>query len=124
MLKTDALSLNGRNAVDKIYNRVVSLNWRQRREAIETSIETEALSWGSQSNDSAGQSPHLTSAIVAAIIERLGTPGIIENDQAHLFAISANLGHQTAACDWFIETAATSILSSALPLSSEGLPLH
>ena len=121
---SDALPLNERNIVDKFYNQVTALNWRQRRDVIETALEAGAADWEGQST-SVDPSPHpITNATVAAIIERLDTPAIVENDQTHLFAISANLDHQAAACDWFIETAATSILSSALPQSSEGLPLH
>lgn len=109
-----ALPDDARRIVDICVERIATQAWRQRRDTIEATI---AAGPGSLAK-------YMTGSIVAAVIERLNTPQITESAQAELFAMSARLDHQTAACDWFIEAAAGPVLAvSAAPVAS-GASIH
>ena len=93
------------------------------RETIEAAVATSGMA-----NKLSARCPEaslfMTGAIVAAIIEFLEAPRIAEADQAQLFAMSASLDHQAAACDWFIEACAPTPASPVHSLRSEGPTLH
>ncbi len=101
----NALPEEGRRIVDACVEPVAQQDWRQRRDTIEAAVATSDMA-----NKLSARCPEaslfMTSAIVAAIIEFLEAPRIAEADQAQLFAMSASLDHQAAACDWFIEACA------------------
>jgi hypothetical protein len=120
----DTLPAEARIIVDKYLSRIAVLSWRQRCDAIEAALISSAINRDKQSRAARESAQLLTSSIVAAIIERLDATTIVESDQARLFAMSASLDHQAAAYDWFVGAGASSILSSALPSSPAGMPLH
>lgn len=106
----DALPEEGRRIVEECFGRILPQNWRTRKEVIETAIATVTAPRGAEVRE------FIAGAVVAAIIERLDTPPIVEADQAQLFAKSANLDHQLAACDWFINQCTPEVLSPAAGL--------
>ena len=93
MLDTGAFEGKHRRIATICAKRIAHRNWRDRRRAIETTIQ-----WlqGDLGSFAAG-------AMVASILDRLGAPTVIDSDQALIFAMSDSPDHQLAACDWFIE---------------------
>ncbi len=119
----DALPEEGRKIVDACLERIAKQDWRQRRDAIEAAVATSETA-NSNTPLCLEASKFMSSAVVAAIIEFLETPKIAEADQAQLFAMSASLDHQAAACDWFIEACAPTPASPVHSLRPEGPTLH
>lgn len=111
---SDALPVEARRIVDLCVERTAAQVWRQRRDTIEATIATGPVPLAK----------NMTGFVVAAVIERLNTPGITDCDQAQLFAMSACLEHQTAACDWFIEAAANPVLAMRVFPAASGMSLH
>ena len=109
----DALPEEGRKIVEECLDRILPQTWRTRRDLIETAIATAIEPKGPD------MQAFISGAVVAAILERLDAPVIVSADQAQLFAMSADMDHQLAACDWFISQNATEVLPDlpALPVS-------
>ena len=100
----DALPPAARVVVDTCLDRILAQDWQQRRATIETTVAAAEKTPSSPTTVNIA-TDQLTATIVAAIIERLETPEIVDLDQAKLFAMSASPDHQIAACDWLIEAA-------------------
>ena len=66
----------------------------------------------------------LMATIVAAIIECLETPKIVDLDKAELFAMSASPDHQIAVCDWLIAAAVGNAGRPDTALGPIGMRLH
>ena len=105
-----SLAVERQQAVDEFVNRLTDRNWRDRRDAIEHSIlptsgaAAERRETPPELNVSSTEAFEFAAGnMIAAILERLDEQVIIDPDQALIFAMSANVDHQTAACDWFIE---------------------
>lgn len=111
----NALSEEGRKIVEECLDRILPQTWRTRRDLIETAIAT-AIEPEPKGPD---MQAFISGAVVAAIIERLDAPAIVSADQAQLFAMSADIDHQLAACDWFVSqsTAQAPPDMPALPVS-------
>ena len=85
-----------RFVVDDFVRRMTSQNWRERRDMIE------AVVVGEDAFEDAATRSFITGAVVAAILEQLDETRVADADQALIYAMSANLEHQAAACDWFL----------------------
>tara|TARA_Y100000588_G_scaffold189740_1_gene203651 strand:- start:44 stop:436 length:393 start_codon:yes stop_codon:yes gene_type:complete len=118
---TDTLPPEARDVVDNCLDRILLQDWRQRRDTIETTI---AAASNTASATGAEAPEHLKARMVAAIIERLQTPAIVELEQAELFAMSACPDHQIAACDWLIEAAAGAPQLPDVVSTPVGMRLH
>jgi hypothetical protein len=90
--------------------RIARRNWRDRRRAIETTIQSLR---GDRASFAAG-------AMVASILDRLGAPTVNDSDQALIFAMSDSPDHQLAACDWFIDQGLKTRDAPAPPPPAEG----
>jgi hypothetical protein len=125
---SETLPVEGAKIVDECLERILPQDWRRRRSVIEAAIDTACractpVSRGSEAGR-AEAARFMSGAIVAAIIEKLDSPAIVEADQAQLFAMSASLDHQTAACDWFIQQCARTSFAADAPESRAGLVSH
>jgi len=65
-------------------------------------------------------------AIIAAILERLDEQGIVDSDQALVYAMSADIDHQSAACDWFIEQSLATPIDTlpAVTITDVSMTIH
>lgn len=120
---TEVLPEEGRKLVEECLDRIRPQGWRERCDIIQSILAADNRNAGFLS-DSPEVARFLSGAIVAAIIERLDTPLIVEADQAQLFAMSANPDHQTAACDWFIAQCAGHQLTSTPSAPVTGITVH
>ena len=109
----------GREIVEDCTRKMEGRNWRQRRDVLEEALERtyQAQSGNAGVLDAAARQQS-ASIMVAAVLEKLDATDIVDGDQAQLFAMSADAGHQVAACDWFIHR------SMALPAPGTPETLH
>lgn len=119
----DALPPAARVVVDTCLARILAQDWQQRRATIETTIAAAEKTPSSPTMVRIA-TDQLTATIVAAIIERLETPEIVDLDQAELFAMSASSDHQIAACDWLIAAAVGNAGRPDKALGPIGMRLH
>ncbi len=107
MYLTEILPEKEQKAVDECLHKLTPNDWWQCRDDIKATISIACKALSPLSRGSlearAEATRFVTGAIVAAIIEKLDSPRILEAEQAEFFAMSANLDHQVAACDWFIQ---------------------
>jgi hypothetical protein len=108
-----------RKIVNECLDRILPKNWQGCGDIVESVVAAAKIhSLPEETVSDAGRDEitrFVTGAVTAAIIEKLDSPVIIEDDQAQLFAMSANLDHQVAACDWFIS-------QCGLPIPNAGFP--
>ena len=97
----DALPPGARVVVDTCLDRILAHDWQQRRATIETTVAAAEKTPSSPTMVRIA-TDQLTATIVAAIIERLETPEIVDLVQAGLFPMNATPDHQIAVCDWLI----------------------
>ncbi len=99
-----ALPELGREILEDCTRKMEGQNWRKRRDVLEEALEKtiQAQAGDSGVPDAAARQVS-ASIMVAAVLEKLDASDIVDGDQAELFAMSADTGHQLAACDWFID---------------------
>ncbi|MDD9902160.1 MAG: hypothetical protein OXT06_01200 [Rhodospirillaceae bacterium] len=119
----DALPPAARVVVDTCLDRILTQDWQQRRATIETTVAAAEKTPSSPTTVNIA-THQLAATIVAAIIERLETPEIVDLDQAELFAMSASPDHQIAACDWLIEAAVGNAGRPDTALGPVGMRVH
>lgn len=121
---------DSRKIVDECLDRILPKNWHGCGEIVESVVASATIaSLTEETVSEAGRNEitrFVTGAVAAAIIEKLDSPVIVEDDQAQLFAMSANLDHQVAACDWFISQCGLPVPDSDFPEVSAlpGLTIH
>lgn len=104
---TDALPAAEREIVNNFVIQMSASDWRQRRELIESVVVSACTSMQEDSGPGMPATTHegqemIIGVVVAAILEQIGDNEMHDTDQALVYAMSADLDHQTAATDWFI----------------------
>ncbi len=119
-----------RKIVDECLDRILPEDWQQCRSIIESVAESARVAVRqTETASEAGRDEvtrFMTGAIIAAVLDKLESPEIVEAEQAQLFAMSASIEHQAAACDWFIEQCGRPTFDTDIPELAfvPGITLH
>jgi hypothetical protein len=103
MRRPASLAKKSQEIVTECIEQMSGLSWRERGATIDAALDRMCEVIDIRENSHVRDLS--TGIFVATVLDRLDAPSMKDVEQAKLYAMSADLGHQLAACDWLLEQA-------------------